>query len=70
MWEGKGGCGGKEGEMTQILYAHMNKRKNFKKRNYFSKVNTFVSFVISVAVFDLLEYIEAILKLYNLTLFP
>jgi hypothetical protein len=29
--EGKGECGGKGGEMTQTLYAHMNKR-NTKKR--------------------------------------
>jgi hypothetical protein len=27
---GKGGGRGKEGEMTQILYAHMNIRKNKK----------------------------------------
>jgi hypothetical protein len=26
-WVGKGGGRGKEGEMTQTLYAHMNKRK-------------------------------------------
>jgi hypothetical protein len=31
-WEGKGGGGGKGEEMTQTLYAHMNKRKNFQKR--------------------------------------
>jgi hypothetical protein len=28
----KGGGSGKEGEMTQILYAHMNKRKKKGKR--------------------------------------
>jgi hypothetical protein len=28
--EGKGGGGGKGGEMTQTMYAHMNER-NFKK---------------------------------------
>jgi hypothetical protein len=28
---GEGGCWGKGGEMTQTLYAHMNKRKNLKK---------------------------------------
>jgi hypothetical protein len=29
----KGGGSGKEGEMTQILYAHMNKRKTKKYDN-------------------------------------
>jgi hypothetical protein len=35
-WGGEGGGGGKGGEMTQTLYAHMNKR-NFKKRNYLAE---------------------------------
>jgi hypothetical protein len=30
--EGKGGGGGKGGEMTQTLYAHMYKIKNFFKK--------------------------------------
>jgi hypothetical protein len=29
---GKGGGGEKGGEMTQTLYAHMNKRKIYKKK--------------------------------------
>jgi hypothetical protein len=29
--EGKGGGGGKRGEMTQTLYAHMNKTNKKKK---------------------------------------
>jgi hypothetical protein len=29
---GKGGGRGKGGEMTQTLYAHMNKRKKLKKK--------------------------------------
>jgi hypothetical protein len=29
--EGKGGCAGKGGEMTQTLYAHMNKRNKKTK---------------------------------------
>jgi hypothetical protein len=37
MW---GGGGGKEGEMTQTLYAHMNKRnkKKLKKRRYMDMI--------------------------------
>jgi hypothetical protein len=31
--EGKGSGGGKGGQMTQTLYAHMNKR-NFKKKEF------------------------------------
>jgi hypothetical protein len=31
---GKGGDGGKEGEMTQSLYAHMNKVKILKKEEF------------------------------------
>jgi hypothetical protein len=38
--EGKGGGGGKRGEMTQTLYAHMNKT-NKKKIN--EKLNYFIS---------------------------
>jgi hypothetical protein len=29
------GAGGKGGEMTQTLFAHMNKRKKFKKKKKF-----------------------------------
>jgi hypothetical protein len=34
-WVEKGGCGGKWGEMTQILYAYMNKRYVLKNNNFF-----------------------------------
>jgi hypothetical protein len=33
VWGGKG-WGGKQGEMTQTLYAHMNKIKNLKKEEF------------------------------------
>jgi hypothetical protein len=31
VWGGEGGSWGKGGEMTQTLYAHMNKRNKKKK---------------------------------------
>jgi hypothetical protein len=44
---GKGGGGGKGGEMTQTLYAHMNKRKKLKNTD---KTEGYLetSFMISV----------------------
>jgi hypothetical protein len=47
----KGGGGGKGGEITQTLYAHMNKRNNFLKMPH-KRTNTGV--LISVTT-DLLD---------------
>jgi hypothetical protein len=40
---GKGGGGGEGGEMTQTLYAHMNKRKKILKINQKTVLTGFVS---------------------------
>jgi hypothetical protein len=47
-WGGKGGGGGKRGEMTQTLYAHTNKIK--KKENKQTKKAWFTSISVEETI--------------------